>query len=149
MPFDDLIQEVKKLGNVRELILVAQDTTKYGEDLTPKKSLTELIRSLSALPNIMGIRLLYCYPENITDELIHEMQVNAKMIRYIDIPFQHASDSVLHRMNRTHHYSNICNAKLNTIFFVALYILLCASLPFFTMPHKAHSNVLHFLWCRP
>ena len=100
VPFDDLIQEAKKLGNVRELILVAQDTTKYGEDLTPKKSLTELIRALSALPNIMGIRLLYCYPENITDELIHEMQVNAKMIRYIDIPFQHASDSVLHRMNR-------------------------------------------------
>ena len=100
VPFDDLIQEAKKLGNVRELILVAQDTTKYGEDLTPKKSLTELIRALSALPNIMGIRLLYCYPENITDELIHEMQVNAKMIRYIDIPLQHASDSVLHRMNR-------------------------------------------------
>ncbi len=95
-----LIDEVKALGNIKELILVAQDLTKYGEDLQPKSSLVELIRALSVLTNVGGIRLLYCYPESITDELIHEMAVNSKMIRYIDIPFQHADDKVLKRMNR-------------------------------------------------
>ena len=97
---DDLIEEAKSLGKVAELILVAQDTARYGEDLTPKSTLTELIRKLSALDNVGGIRLLYCYPENITDELIHEMKVNPKLIRYLDIPFQHADDKVLKLMNR-------------------------------------------------
>ena len=100
VPINELIEETKKLGYVRELILVAQDTTKYGEDLTPKSGLPELIRALSALPNVGGIRLLYCYPENITDELINEFRVNAKMIRYVDIPLQHADDGVLKKMNR-------------------------------------------------
>ena len=95
VPINELIEETKKLGYVRELILVAQDTTKYGEDLTPKSSLPELIRALSALPGVGSIRLLYCYPENITDELINEFRVNAKMIRYVDIPLQHADDGVL------------------------------------------------------
>jgi ribosomal protein S12 methylthiotransferase len=80
--------------------LVAQDTAKYGQDLEPKRSLTELIWALSALPNVAGIRLLYCYPENITDELIHQMKVNAKLIRYIDMPLQHADDRILKLMNR-------------------------------------------------
>lgn len=100
VPKEDLINEVKELGKVKELILVAQDLTRYGEDLQPKSSLVELIRALSALPNVDGIRLLYCYPEGITDELIHEISVNPKMIRYIDIPFQHADDKILGRMNR-------------------------------------------------
>lgn len=100
VPKDKLIEETKLLGDVKELILVAQDTTKYGEDLTPKSSLTELIRELSSLPNVGGIRLLYCYPENITEELINEFRSNAKMIRYIDIPLQHADDGVLKLMNR-------------------------------------------------
>lgn len=97
---EELVEEVKKLGKVNELILVAQDVTKYGEDLTPKSSLPDLIRTLSPLNNVKGIRLLYCYPENITDELIREYQGNAKMIRYIDIPFQHASNRILKLMNR-------------------------------------------------
>ena len=97
---EDLIEEAASLGEVKELILVAQDTAAYGKDLSPRKTLTDLIRKFSVLPNISGIRLLYCYPENITDELIHEMSVNAKVIRYIDIPLQHASDAVLKRMNR-------------------------------------------------
>ena len=97
---EDLIEETKKLGDVRELILVAQDTLKYGKDLSPESSIVELIRSLSALKNVGGIRLLYCYPENITDELIHEFAVNPKMIRYIDIPFQHADAGVLKKMGR-------------------------------------------------
>ncbi len=100
VPEEDLLEEAASLGNVKELVLVAQDTAAYGKDLSPEKTLTELIRKLSTLPNVFGIRLLYCYPENITEELIHEMSVNAKVIRYIDIPLQHASDAVLKRMNR-------------------------------------------------
>lgn len=100
VPIGDLLEEAASLGNIKELVLVAQDTTKYGSDLSPRTDLVTLVRKLSALKNISGIRLMYCYPEGITDELIHEMQVNPKMIRYIDIPFQHADDGVLKRMNR-------------------------------------------------
>lgn len=100
VPMQDLIEETMGLGEVKELILVAQDVTAYGKDLTPKTSLVELIRKLSTLPNVYGIRLLYCYPENITDELIHEMAVNSKVMRYIDVPFQHADDKILKLMNR-------------------------------------------------
>ncbi len=100
VPKEALIEEAKKLGEVKELILVAQDTTRYGWDLSPKTDIVSLIRELSALKNVKGIRLLYCYPENITDELIHEFSVNSKMIRYIDIPFQHADDRVLKLMGR-------------------------------------------------
>ena len=100
VPKADLIEEAKMLGNVKELILVAQDVTKYGLDLEEKSSLPDLIRALSTLPNVRGIRLLYCYPEGITDELIREYQSNAKMIRYIDIPMQHADDRILKLMNR-------------------------------------------------
>ncbi len=99
-----LLEEAKSLGEVKELILVAQDVACYGKDLTPKSSLVELIRELSALTNVKGIRLLYCYPENITEELIHEFNCNAKMIRYIDIPFQHADDRILKLMNRKGSY---------------------------------------------
>lgn len=95
-----LIEEAKSLGELDELILVAQDVTKYGEDLNPKSSLPDLIRGLSALDNVHGIRLFYCYPENITDELIRELNGNAKMIRYVDIPLQHADDRILKLMNR-------------------------------------------------
>jgi len=100
VPVEDLVEEVKGLGSVNELILVAQDSAQYGKDLQPEQSLVALIRRLSTLGNVKGIRLLYCYPENITDELIHEFKVNAKLIRYIDIPFQHADDRILKLMNR-------------------------------------------------
>lgn len=100
VPKNELIEEAKALGDVKELILVAQDTAKYGLDLQPQSSLPELIRAISALSNIHSIRLLYCYPENITDELIHEFNANAKLVRYIDIPFQHADDKILKLMNR-------------------------------------------------
>ena len=96
----ELIEEAKRLGRVNELILVAQDTAKYGQDLPQKCTLTDLIRDLSALENVKSIRLLYCYPENITDELINEFKVNAKLVRYIDVPLQHADDNVLKLMNR-------------------------------------------------
>ncbi len=100
VPIADLIEEAKGLGELNELILVAQDVAKYGCDLIPQVSLTELIRELSKLSNVKGIRLLYCYPENITDELINEIAVNPKVIKYIDIPLQHADDNVLKLMNR-------------------------------------------------
>lgn len=95
-----LIEEVKGLGEVNELILVAQDTTAYGKDLCGQINLTYLIKKLSALDCVKGIRLLYCYPENVTDELIEEMASNPKVIPYIDIPLQHADKKILKLMNR-------------------------------------------------
>lgn len=95
-----LIEETKLLGEVNELILVAQDLTSYGQDLTPKVSLVDLIKSLSKLDSVKKIRLLYCYPEGISDELIKEIKTNPKVIKYLDIPFQHANDFVLKKMNR-------------------------------------------------
>ena len=100
VPTNDLIEEVKGLGKVNELILVAQDVTKYGQDLTPQTDLPTLIEKLSNLTNVVSIRLLYCYPEGITDKLIEQLKTNDKLIKYLDIPLQHASDPVLKRMNR-------------------------------------------------
>ncbi len=97
---NSLIREAKLLGRVKELVLVAQDLTSYGVDLTPKSSLVSLIKELSKLDTIEKIRLLYCYPEGITDELIAEIKTNDKVIKYLDIPFQHANDLVLKKMNR-------------------------------------------------
>lgn len=100
VPIKDLIEEVKLLGNVKELILVAQDLTKYGTDLGAEINLVTLIREISKLATVEHIRLLYCYPEGITDELIEEIANNEKIIKYIDMPLQHASDRVLKLMNR-------------------------------------------------
>ncbi len=95
-----LLEEVKGLGKVQELILVAQDTTSYGLDLTQKTDLVDLIREISKLDTVCHIRLLYCYPERITDRLIEEIKTNPKVIKYLDIPLQHADDKVLKLMNR-------------------------------------------------
>lgn len=99
-PLEDLIGEASGLGDLAELILVAQDITRYGTDLYGEKSLVRLIRRLSALENIGGIRLLYCYPDVIDDELIAEIRDNPKVIKYIDIPLQHSEDRILKLMNR-------------------------------------------------
>lgn len=99
-PIEKLVAEAKNLGDINELILVAQDITRYGEDLFGKPMITELIKRLSALENVKGIRLLYCYPDMLSDELIEEIANNEKVIKYLDIPLQHASDGVLKRMNR-------------------------------------------------
>ncbi|MBO7149451.1 MAG: MiaB/RimO family radical SAM methylthiotransferase [Clostridia bacterium] len=96
----DLIKEAKSLGALSELILVAQDTAKYGLDLNNGVTLVTLLQNLSKLENVKAIRLLYCYPENITDELIDEIANNKKIIKYIDMPLQHADDKVLKLMNR-------------------------------------------------
>lgn len=100
VPLDDLVEEASSLGNLNELILVAQEVTRYGQDLAGNVNLVTLIKELSKLDNVGAIRLLYCYPENITDDLILEFKTNPKLIKYIDIPLQHASDPVLKRMNR-------------------------------------------------
>lgn len=100
VPIDDLVEETIGLGQVNELILVAQDLTRYGEDLTPKLTLVHLIQTLSKLDNVKSIRLLYCYPEGVSDNLIKEIKENSKVIKYLDIPLQHADDLVLKRMNR-------------------------------------------------
>lgn len=100
VPPDKLMEEAAALGELYELILVAQDITKYGSDNKACGNLVSLIRKLSTLENVKHIRLLYCYPENITEELIDEIANNEKVIKYIDMPLQHADDGVLKRMNR-------------------------------------------------
>ena len=97
---EELLQEVKSLGLVNELILVAQDTLKYGVDIYDDYGIVELIRDISKIETVKSIRLLYCYPEHITDKLIEEFSVNEKLIKYIDMPMQHANDFILKRMAR-------------------------------------------------
>ncbi len=99
---ESLYDEAKHLvdGGATELILVAQDVTKYGEDLYGKPSLIKLIRELSKIKKLKWIRLLYCYPEQITDELLTEIIKNKKVCKYLDIPFQHSSSKILKMMNR-------------------------------------------------
>lgn len=99
-PMENLLKEAEELGDVAELILVAQDTTRYGEDLYGENRFVDLLQKLSALENIQKIRLLYCYPDVITDTLIDEIASNDKIIKYLDIPLQHSEDSILKRMNR-------------------------------------------------
>ena len=97
---EDLLAEAQSLGDVKELILVAQDVTRYGEDIYGENKFVELLQKLSALGNIGSIRILYCYPDKLTDELIAEIKNNDKIIKYLDIPLQHADPVVLKRMNR-------------------------------------------------
>lgn len=99
---ESIINEAKTLASsgVKELILVAQDTTRYGLDIYGRRMLAELLRQLGMLDGIEWIRLLYCYPDEIDDELIDEIAHNDKICKYLDIPIQHASDAVLQRMGR-------------------------------------------------
>lgn len=102
VPMERIIEEATQLAKdgAKELILVAQETTLYGIDLYGKKMLPELLRRLCAIEGPEWIRLLYCYPEEITDELITVMKEEKKICRYLDLPIQHASDTVLKRMGR-------------------------------------------------
>lgn len=101
-PMENLVAEAEKLAarGVRELILIAQDTTRYGLDLYKRLMLPELLNKLCEIPDIKWIRLLYCYPERITDELIDVMAKQDKVIPYIDIPIQHCNRDILKAMNR-------------------------------------------------
>lgn len=100
--FEDIIEEAKSLAQqgYEEIIIIAQDTTKYGLDLYGKVRLAELLKEISKLDGIRWIRFLYAYPETITDELIQVVKENDKICKYFDIPLQHISDSILKRMNR-------------------------------------------------
>lgn len=99
---EDIVAEARDLEalGVKELNLIAQDTTRYGLDIYGEYSLARLVREICKETNIPWIRLLYCYPDKITDELISELENNPRLLKYMDIPIQHISDSVLSRMNR-------------------------------------------------
>lgn len=101
-----LIEEAQSLGDLDELILVAQDVTRYGTDIYGRSMLVELLKRLSSLENISKIRILYAYPDMISDELILEIKNNDKIIKYIDIPLQHADNKVLKLMNRKGSYES-------------------------------------------
>ena len=102
VPMESLLAEARRLAEqgARELILVAQETTVYGQDLYGHKALPELLRGLCAIDGLYWIRLLYCYPEEIDDELIRTIRDEPKICHYLDLPVQHASDRILRRMGR-------------------------------------------------
>lgn len=101
-PMDELVDEAKVLEGlgVEELVIVAQDTTRYGVDLYGEYKLAELIHKISEATSIPWLRVLYCYPDKITDELIDEFRTNPRLVKYIDLPIQHISENILRRMNR-------------------------------------------------
>lgn len=102
VPMEQLIKEAEELAaqGVKELILVAQETTLYGKDIYGEKSLHKLLRELCKIKGILWIRILYCYPEEINDDLIRVMKEESKICHYLDLPIQHANDDILKRMGR-------------------------------------------------
>lgn len=102
IPMERLVKEAEELAEqgVKELILVAQETTLYGKDIYGEKKLPELLRKLCRISGLRWIRILYCYPEEITDELIQVMKEEPKVCHYLDMPIQHANDRILKRMGR-------------------------------------------------
>lgn len=100
--YEEVMEEAKQLAakGIKEIIVVAQDTTRYGEDLYGKLMLPQLLRDLNALEGIKWIRVMYCYPNNFTDELIEAFATLDKVCKYVDIPLQHASNRLLSSMNR-------------------------------------------------
>ena len=108
-PFEDIVEEAKMLAKqgIQEIIVIAQDTTKYGIDLYKKARLAELLHEISKIEGIKWIRFLYSYPEGINEELIQEVRKNDKIAKYFDIPIQHISNKVLKRMNRKTSKENI------------------------------------------
>lgn len=102
VPMEDIISEAKRLVStgIKEIVLVAQETTVYGKDIYGKKKLPDLLNKLCEIDGLKWIRLLYCYPEEITDELIETIKVQDKICNYIDMPIQHCEDTILRRMGR-------------------------------------------------
>jgi ribosomal protein S12 methylthiotransferase len=102
IPIDFLLTEAQTLasGGVRELIIVAQDTASYGMDLYGEPRIDQLLRELAMIEDIVWLRLMYCYPEHLTEELIYEIANNPKICHYLDIPIQHSDGDVLSRMGR-------------------------------------------------
>lgn len=108
---EDILEEANKLvdSGIKELIVIAQDTTKYGIDIYGKPMLAKLLQELCKIKNVKWIRFLYAYPETITDELIETVKNNEKICNYFDIPIQHIQDQVLKRMNRKSNGETIRN----------------------------------------
>ena len=108
---EDIYEEAVELvdAGAKEIILVGQDISRYGTDKSGKPELVKLIKKLSTIKKLKWIRLLYCYPEMITDELLNEMVKNPKLCKYLDIPLQHVADNVLKRMNRKTNHQDIVN----------------------------------------
>ena len=101
-PIEEVVKEAEYLvdNGVREINLIAQDTTRYGEDLYGESKLPELLEELCKIENLRWLRILYCYPERITDKLLDVMAKEGKIVKYLDIPIQHCNDDILKKMNR-------------------------------------------------
>lgn len=148
VPMENLIKEAEKLAGkgVKELILVAQETTLYGVDLYGKKSLPELLKKLCQISGIQWIRIQYCYPEEITDELIEVMKEESKICRYLDMPIQHASDRILKRMGRRtskEQLKDIINKLRSEIPDIALRTTLISGFPGET--EEDHEELMEFV----
>ena len=148
VPMETLIEEAKGLveQGVKELILVAQETTLYGQDLYGRKALPELLDRLNEIRGLYWIRILYCYPEEVTDELIDAIKRNDKVCHYLDIPIQHGSDAVLKRMGRRTNEQQLRDIvdKLRTeIPDICLRTTLISGFPGET--EEDHEAVMHFV----
>ena len=148
VPMEELIASAKELAaqGVRELILVAQETTLYGVDLYGEKSLHKLLDELNKIDGIYWIRILYCYPEEIYEELIDSIKRNEKVCHYLDLPIQHASDDILKRMGRRTSQKDLREivAKLRTkIPDIALRTTLICGFPGET--EENHEELMYFL----
>jgi len=108
-PMEELVEEAQGLADqgVRELVVIAQDTTRYGEDLYKKGSLPELLRRLCRIEGLHWIRFLYAYPERVSDELLEVLETEPKVCPYLDLPMQHADDEVLRKMRRRSRYAEL------------------------------------------
>ena len=148
VPMDLLIKEAKALAaqGIKELILVAQETTLYGVDLYNKKALTELLRQLCKIEGISWIRILYAYPEEITSDLIQVIKEEPKIRKYLDIPIQHASDRILKlmgRMTSKNDIKNIIKELRKNIPDIALRTSLIAGFP--TETEQEHKELMDFV----
>jgi ribosomal protein S12 methylthiotransferase len=145
---EELIEEAKDLAaqGVKELILVAQETTLYGIDLYGKKTLPSLLKELCKIAGIYWIRIQYCYPEEITDELIETIKTEPKICNYLDLPIQHANDDVLKRMGRRTDKAQlieIINKLRNEIPDMALRTTLITGFPGETK--EQHEELMNFI----
>jgi ribosomal protein S12 methylthiotransferase len=148
VPMENIIKEAEKLADkgVKELILVAQETTLYGVDLYGNKSLPELLKKLCRISGIQWIRIQYCYPEEITDELIAVIKEESKICRYLDMPIQHASDRILKRMGRRtskQQLKDIINKLRSEIPDIALRTTLISGFPGET--EEDHEELMEFV----
>lgn len=148
IPIEKIVASAKKLvdGGVKELILVAQETTLYGKDLYGYKSLSNLINQLSEIKGLVWIRLLYCYPEEIDDELIKTIRDNDKVCKYIDMPIQHSSDNILKSMGRRtnrEHLKDVIGKLRNEVPGIAIRTTLITGFPGETI--EDHECLMEFV----